>query len=377
MRRLSHPLATVLLGLVLAFSALEVGVRVAVPDLAPAGPAHDVLFLNPHPVVGWKHPENFEFLWNGRNPYCVEFSVQVTTNGFGFRDRAWTVAKPDGTVRIAFIGDSLIEGIQVPLVETAVRRVESHLAERFPDRRVETMNFGISNYGVGQYLMVYEQYVRRFQPDYVVVLAAYENFNRTTQPELTSRLQKFYTLNIRPSYRLDARGDLVYVSAADYEEYESGVRQIIDSRLGDDRTDTIAPLPAPHLAYLLVNRFSHKGRPRRVAPRTSAASFTDVDLNYRIIEALQRQLSEDGGRLVFVDAFDYFERYGTPRGSGVLVEVNRAFVESLGAAHLDVSPAFWASPANPQFECDMHLSPTGHRLLADSLVEWFSRQWRP
>ncbi len=369
MRKPAHPYLAAGLAVLVAMLALEAGLRVATEGPVSAAPVNDVLFLAPDRVAGWKLAPGLEFHWRGRNPYCVEFGADVRTNRFGFRDREWTVDRPEGTTRVALLGDSMIEALQVPEDAMVSRRLEAGLNAALPHRRVEAMNFGISNHSVGQYLMVYEQDVRPFRPDVVVVLASYMNFNRTTQPDLSSRLQDFYTLRIRPTYGVAPDGRLTYVEARDYEQYVASVNRVLATEYAESRTVSVLPHGASsYVVGWTANRISRNGRPR---PRQAddGTPFDDVAINYRILEALAQQVDADGGHLVFVDVFDYFERYGSPRGSGVLAGRNRDFLTSIGARYVDLSPALWASPENPQFECDMHFSPAGHQVIADALVK--------
>jgi hypothetical protein len=375
--RLGHASAAAALAVVLSSAVLELAVRAWMPQLPFTEAAHDVLFLMPDSVVGWKHPQNFTFDWNGRNPYCVEFHVRISTNNFGFRDRDWALAKPSGAIRIAVLGDSFVEALQVPAEQTAPRQLETRLRARFPTSSIETMNFGVSNYGVGQYLMMYEQHVRKFQPDYVVAVASYLNFTRTTQRELSSRLQEFYALNVRPSYLVNDEGRLEYVPAEDYDEYAREVATLLDTSFADNRTATIAPLRSPFaLPHWGLHILSRKARPSPAPHRRTNTIFPDLELNYRILEALHERVRSDNAMLVFADAFEYLERYGLVRGSGALVDRNRAFIEGLGAAHVDLSPALRAAPSNPEYECDMHFNETGNRVIADTLFEWFERTLR-
>lgn len=371
-RRAAYIAGAVLLAVLAAIALLEAGIRVWRPELPLTEPAHDVLFLDPDPQVGWKHPRNFSFFWNGRNPYCIEFRVNVTTNAFGFRDRARTFEKPAGAIRIAVLGDSFIEAIQVPLEETATARLEAHLAAQFPGRAIEVLNFGVSNYGTGQYLLLYESAVRTFRPDYVVVFASYLNFSRTVQRELSSRLQEFYALNVRPSFDLDGSDALVRLPADDYDQYAERVSALITSEFGADRSIEIRPIPAPLvLPHWALNVVSRKARPSATPHRRSPTEFPHVELNYRILRELNDKVRADGARLIFADAFEYLERYGVVRGSGALVPGNRALFDELNGGYVDLSPALRASPVNPQFECDMHFNATGNRIIADTLFEWF------
>jgi hypothetical protein len=371
-RRLAHAITATVLAVSAAVAILELAVRAWRPDLPFTEAAHDVLFLTPDRDVGWKLPKDFAFFWNGRNPYCIEFRVQVSTNSFGFRDKPRARDKPPGAVRIAVLGDSFIEGIQVPLEQTATAQLEARLDERLP-ARAEVLNFGVSNYSIAQYLLVYDADVRAFAPDYVVVFASYLNFSRTTQRELSSRLQEFYALNVRPSFELTASGALTPIPAADYDVYARRVDALIAEQYGPDRAVDIPPFPTPlALPHWGLNLLSRKARPSPAPQHTGSTDFPDLDLNYRLLEELRARVQSDGGTLVFADAFEYLERYGVVRGSGALVARNRDFFRALGVEHVDLSPALRASTANPQFECDMHFSPAGHRVIADTLFEWFA-----
>jgi hypothetical protein len=372
-RNAGHPFAAVVLALTVSVAVLELGVRVWMPHLPFTEPIHDVLFLAPDPRTGWKLVEDFTFSWKGRNPYCIEFGVRVTTNTHGFRDKARHLDKPAGTVRIAVLGDSFIEGIQVPLEHTTPAVLETRLAAAFPQHSFEVMNFGVSNYGVGQYLLVYDAYVRAFKPDFVVVFASYLNFSRTHQRELSSRLQEFYALNVRPSFEVDERGQLVYVPANDYERYRTSVEALLQEEFGADRTVEMhpiwTPLVLPHWALNLVSR---KARPSASPQQPGDIDFPHLDTNYRILQELNSRVRADGGSMVFADAFEYLERYGVVPGSGALVPRNRAFAEGAGAGHVDLSPPLRAADMNPQFECDMHFNTVGHRIVADALFDWFA-----
>lgn len=370
-RRRAHAIAATLLAIAVSIAVLEMLVRLWLPGLPFREPAHDVLFLAPDRQVGWKHPANFSFFWNGRNPYCIEFRVNVDTNAHGFRDKARTLDKPAGTLRIAVLGDSFVEALQVPFDQTTTARLEALLAPRFPGHAIEVMNFGVSNYGVGQYLLVYDAYVRAFDPDYVVVFASYLNFSRTLQRELSSRLQEFYALDVRPSFDLDPSGALTPIPAADYAQYAKYVDALVAGEFGPDRSIEVAPIPTPlALPHWALNVLSRKARPS-ASPQGVGQDFPYLDVNYRILDALHRRVHDDGGVLVFADAFEYLERYGVVRGSGALVARNRAFFARLDEGYVDLSPALRASPANPQFECDMHFNAAGHQVVARALFEWF------
>ena len=63
-----------------------------------------------------------------------------------------TVDKPPNTFRIAVIGDSFAEALQVDLDHTFWSVMERKLAEgwRGNGQRVEVLNFGVSGYGTAR-----------------------------------------------------------------------------------------------------------------------------------------------------------------------------------------------------------------------------------
>jgi lysophospholipase L1-like esterase len=76
-----------------------------------------------------------------------------STNALGMRDREYTVAKPPGTFRIAFVGDSIGAGWGVSDGEGFEPLLEQSLSER--SRRaggpaIEILNFAVPGHGPGQ-----------------------------------------------------------------------------------------------------------------------------------------------------------------------------------------------------------------------------------
>src|SRR5687768_4341292 len=88
--------------------------------------------------------------WN-RN----EGEAYVKINSRGLRDREHAEAKPQGVYRIAVLGDSYAEALQVPLEDTfwwlLPKRLES--CGFRPGERIEVINFGVSGYGTAQQLL--------------------------------------------------------------------------------------------------------------------------------------------------------------------------------------------------------------------------------
>ncbi len=144
-------------------------------------------YLKIDPIMGLVHLED-KFV-----DFRLEGFSKSRISKAGLRDVEHQVAKPSGVTRIAFIGDSKTQGLQVNIPETFVRLVEDKLnadagkgvssstsasPPSAPARkRFETINFGMSTYGVIQYYLEYLTKVRPYSPDVTVVV--YHVFDST------------------------------------------------------------------------------------------------------------------------------------------------------------------------------------------------------
>ena len=101
----------------------------------------------------------------------AESRQYVRINSQGFRDRERTYEKPANTVRIAILGNSWTEALQVPLEKTYCSVLERKLTEQgcFGGRRIEVLNFGVAGYSTAQELLTLQQEVWKYHPDTVIV----------------------------------------------------------------------------------------------------------------------------------------------------------------------------------------------------------------
>lgn len=132
--------------------------------------------------------------------YRSEGFSQGRMSSAGLRDREFSVEKPAGVKRIAFLGDSLTEGIQVGLDSTFAKRMERMLngkgslsltstegvevvrQKAKSSRKYEVLNFGCSAYGnVQQYLSFLTQ-VRQYKPDVCILCYSITDIDENIKP---------------------------------------------------------------------------------------------------------------------------------------------------------------------------------------------------
>ncbi|MEL7034222.1 MAG: SGNH/GDSL hydrolase family protein [Cyanobacteria bacterium J06592_8] len=146
----------------------EIGLRlVGIEAPLPPDPNSETLaYRVDDPRRGWAPRANAVTVWAGEGE-----RNGVRMNNHGMRDRDRTLNKPENSYRIAFLGDSFVEAIHVPLEYTAAAIMEQKLAEcsALKGKNVEVLNFGVQGYGTAQELMTLRHHVWQFYPDLVLL----------------------------------------------------------------------------------------------------------------------------------------------------------------------------------------------------------------
>jgi len=103
--------------------------------------------------------------------YRNEGGAYIEINADGLRDREHGLQKPEGTVRIAVLGDSYAEALQVPVEETFCSVLERRLnaCNAFGGQKAEVINFGCSGFGTAQELLALRHFVWKYDPDIVIL----------------------------------------------------------------------------------------------------------------------------------------------------------------------------------------------------------------
>ncbi|MCO6456345.1 MAG: SGNH/GDSL hydrolase family protein [Pirellulaceae bacterium] len=173
--------ALLLTGLLVGAVLVEVGLRVG-------GVSYPLPYV-PDPYCGSRLRAGM------KATFSAEGYARVRINSAGFRDRERTPAKPAGTLRIAVLGDSYAEALQVPLEEAFWSVLERGLQEcRFAGaERIEVLNFGVSGFGTTQELELLRHYAWQYEPD--IVLLAFVTGN-----DLRDNSRRLAPDAVRPYY---------------------------------------------------------------------------------------------------------------------------------------------------------------------------------
>jgi hypothetical protein len=302
----------------------------------------------------------------------ADFSVDVETNALGFRDLDREPEKSEGVNRVALIGDSLIEAVQVPFEKTGAQLLEKRLNVGEQHQRWEVLNFGISNYGIGQYLLVWENQAIRYQPDYVFVFVARFHFERTVHAfEMGAfKATSLGQLRIRPTFRLD-HGELLREEAPDYYEFVRVQDQLVNSEFRGQRSRRRLQFIFPYYVDLFrsaVRPWFGVGTPgrRRVAPLDEYV----LRLNFKILETLGRDVSRNNSRMIIVDSAPYL-------GDDDLSIQLKEFCNLNTFGYIPLYQVLFEANANgkpTRWKYDGHLNELGNELLARALHTWLATE---
>lgn len=118
--------------------------------------------------------------------FTVEGEAFVRINQDGRRDSVRTREKPAGVRRIAVLGDSFAEALQVDEAKTFWSILEREWNSANPaGPRVEVLNFGVSGFSTAQELEMLRHHVWDYDPDVVLVLLFPGNDLRENSKELS------------------------------------------------------------------------------------------------------------------------------------------------------------------------------------------------
>jgi hypothetical protein len=149
------------------------------------------------PTIGYR------FVPHARYRHTQEGFSTGRFNADGWRDVEHTVAKPAGTTRILFVGDSYVAAFQVPLDSTFFRRLERGLRARaLPGRRFEVLAEGQDGNGTASEYLTYRHWGARYDPDVVAVLFILNDQADNWRPAALDKARPFF-VEEGDSLRLD------------------------------------------------------------------------------------------------------------------------------------------------------------------------------
>jgi hypothetical protein len=272
---------------------------------------------------------------NVAGTYQREGRNYVSINGAGLRDREHALAKPADTIRIALLGDSYCEALQVPLEQTFWWLLQQQLpaCDQFKGKQVEIINFGVSGYGTAQELITLRQQVWQYSPDIVILLVTTNNdiSDNVRSLKKTDQIPYFYYRRDSDSYY---RGDQLVEDDSFRESAQFRWRGF--NRVGRWFRDNLRLVQLGYEVQLLIKTRLDE---RRARQQTSAPATTPA----QVAKAAPSEISVEN--LVYLEPRDavWIEAWRITEGliNQIHQEVNKKgakFVLVVGSNPIQVHP---------------------------------------
>jgi lysophospholipase L1-like esterase len=275
--------------LIVFVAAVEIALRVTDIGFPPRTRPDAVLGVLHRPGAAfWQHEEGDSY---------------VRINSEGFRDSEWPVEKSAGEFRIAVLGDSYVESLQVPIEERFTELLAENLAHKkaFAGQTVRVMNFGMAGYGTGQELLLLRDRVAKYHPDLVVL-------GFLTANDLSDNCRALRDHNRRPFFVLN-NGKLTLDDS--FSRRSSWKDQIIHAIADDSRIVQIAYEARRSLRSLRGrNASAPAAKPNAVPewglddliylPPATPAWHEAWDITERLLLAIDEETREMGATLLVV-----------------------------------------------------------------------------
>lgn len=277
---------------------------------------------------------------------------------------------PDGVKRIAIIGDSFVEALQIPYDASLAEQLEGA-----GQGRLQVYRFGISGAPLSQYLAMARHVARTYRPDMIVLVLVHNDFDESflmTPGRYTSSFLKFrmdgdqVTGEIAPApYVSDWRDWLRQTAMVRYFYY----RQKLNPAAAVARLSSGAPVI--YQANVALDAVAAQRAAIRGVMDYAFVQFRSLagEWNFRPL------LIMDGDRQNIYTGADRAALYA----DGVLWLNGAASQAAAGAelAFIDLHPLFemdWqASRAPFEFHMDNHWNERSHRVAAEAIRSWLQQ----
>jgi lysophospholipase L1-like esterase len=350
----------VVLGLILLgeFGILEAGLRVF--GTMESQSAFQSLFI-PDARIGYRLRPGISVRYS-----TPEFSNDLTINGQGVRDEDDIGPKAPNERRVLVLGDSYVFAVQVPLSDTLGEQLEVRLNESDPVHRWRVINGGVQGYGPVEEWLFYRHVASRFDPDIVLIVVsvandAIEAFDAKAKLELgrvpeQTLLQRGRT-QLRQIIRLSLVLQLVRLRADQLRArtFTGTFERPLVGYLERPPSFFFDGLQTAERAFGYMTAHARKNG-AKAALVLMPARFQIRDAEYRTLS----NAAEEAGNKLMRNAAT--ERFATA-------------LARLDEPTLDLLPIF-SSVEDPEalyFVGNSHLTARGHRVVAEALRDFLSR----
>lgn len=349
-------------GIGLTFLILELTLRL----IFPVSDSPDVKF---NPKLGIMYePDQTGYFIKGANAQ-IKGRYSINSDGWNF-PRNYDTEKPKNTFRIAVVGDSFVEALQVSSNKGFPYLLEKNLNnEDWHDRRIEVYAFGHAGASAEHYAHMLEYVGENYHPDFVIINIVADDFTNSLYgngrkdnwllkhdngkfeakaPEQVSNLYlKKFLRNSALIRFLTINLDLINQSPILNKIYYAETRQYADSL---DYNEKLRQEVFPSLAENILTQYQTLGQKYGFGVLATldtdrATIYTGQDLE-KVEQFKQNKIiNEEALKLSFP-----------------LLNLSSSFLKDWQQNH-----------ERFDWSIDYHWNERGHQIVADTITKWFSQ----
>ncbi len=328
-----------------------------------------------------------------------ELWVVSHTNSQGFLDREPVSPEraADGC-HIAFIGDSFVEAMEVPIADKFHAQLEEMAARELPRLGITTQAYGISATGQINQLPLYDEYARHLSPKVVALVFFLNDFVNNSvalhslkqgmdpdrMPLMTAQVGIHGVMELRPAdpeyerFLLPRLPKSWYGGAWDWLVGVSHFAKWVDTKRlpGDDFDPQIAAWAdmiversccaslldgwRPIHRHVLAHQFQEEHLP---PVYKEALEYTEFG-----IDEFKRRADRDGAQLAIISATGDMGTRGAPQFDRLSAIVETRGIPIISDYDYIVRQGYDAGDGH--FRFNRHWTAAGHRWVAEALLEW-------
>lgn len=287
--------------------------------------------------------------------------------------------------RVAVLGDSLVLSLEVPPKDNFVNHTETILNK---SGKYEFINFGVSNYNLGQMLIQYRNSVRRFRPNVVILSIRPDSFANLIPPEKVSSLfeaRPYFRLTSehqagKPSLEMDLSYMKIWLNSMDAQRMQSLNFLRRTSRI----YGTVSGLVESFASALHSSSREPDGSAIASRKEQLEKSWKDrananfpipqrlQDLAITLILTLNNECKKDNAKLVILRIATK-DGYTNPEENEILERLTSENKIDYIDVTTDFRQALISDSGATLFYCT-HFNKEGHSLVSKHLVNYFKNQ---
>ena len=384
LRKLALSTASLLLGLLLA----EIGVRAFVCLKAGS------LYPFCRPVASDTEVEEFDDTFNHillrdtsfvktGSPPGLEFLTRSRINSMGFHDTEFSVNPQPGEIRIAVLGDSFVEGLQVPIELNFCNILERRLQEKF-QCPVNVINAGTSSYSPLLEYLVYTKRIVFLHPQIVLQVFfandVFDDVRYSTSAKFDAQGRPLSVASGIPWIVVDDNRDversMAFREAQNRIMYERSLLTYLSylaawtkQKIGFWRLRRRFPDPPLSGQFFIL----------REEPHLVDAQKRAWDVTRSYIRLLKQECDANNAKFLLSSAPIASQVFGESssdlfffRGKPSLADQENLseIAAQLNVPYIDLLPALKDSGKKSYFALDGHWTPHGHEVVADRLYPY-------